>query len=111
MRELQEETGIEVENYRLVGTVLVDASDEVGVCVFVLRGEYSNGQLIQSVEGALEWHEVDQLNTLPCVADVPVLVQRVASMRVGDMPFSARSFYDEQEKLTVRFHGGDAREF
>lgn len=107
LRELREETGIAVKNYRLVGTVLVDASDEVGVCVFVLRGDYWRGELVHSTEGTLEWLEVEQLPKLPCVADVPALVQRVSSMGVDEVPFSARSFYDEQEKLTLRFFDGE----
>ena len=44
-RELEEETGLSVSDLWLCGTVLVDASDEIGVAIYILRGEYEDGNL------------------------------------------------------------------
>jgi 8-oxo-dGTP diphosphatase len=104
-RELNEEAGISVESLKLVGTILVDASDQKGVCIFVFKGQYSGGELIQSQEGALEWVPVDAVDTLPLVEDLKVLLPRVLSILPGSDPFFARSFYDENEKLRVVFGG------
>jgi hypothetical protein len=39
---------------------------------------------------------------LPTVEDVPVLIERIAGMEPGEMPFHARSYY-RNERLTIAF--------
>jgi 8-oxo-dGTP diphosphatase len=103
-RELVEETGLKDGDLWLCGTVMVDASDQTGVGIFVFRCDYPEGEALEplaSSEGALEWHHIDALNGLPLVDDLKVLLPVVASMRRGDAPFYARSFYDAQDRLRV----------
>ena len=45
----------------------------------------------------------DAVLHLPVVEDLPILLDRIHSMKRGDPPFSARSYYDENDKLTVVF--------
>jgi hypothetical protein len=40
---------------------------------------------------------------LPVVEDLPVLMEKIHGMKRGDPPFHARSYYDEQDRLTVKF--------
>jgi hypothetical protein len=40
---------------------------------------------------------------LPVVEDLPVLLDQIHNMKRGDPPFSARSYYDENEKLKIVF--------
>jgi hypothetical protein len=40
---------------------------------------------------------------LPVVEDLPILLERIHSMQRGDPPFAARSYYDQDDKLTVVF--------
>jgi hypothetical protein len=40
---------------------------------------------------------------LPVVEDLPILLAKIQNMQPGDPPFSARSYYDEHERLTVEF--------
>lgn len=110
-RELLEETGLAAD-LRLVGTVVVDASEQIGVGLYVFTGELgqtdSLGQtyvsaLHASDEGALEWLSLSELANQPFVEDVAVLLRRILQMREGDPPFAARSFYDADEKLRVEF--------
>jgi 8-oxo-dGTP diphosphatase len=100
-RELLEETGLEADLW-LCGTLLVDAG-ETGICLFVFLGEEARGSLKGSAEGTAEWVNINDLPGLPMVEDLPVLLERIHHMRRGDPPFSARSFYDDQQRLTVRF--------
>lgn len=106
-RELLEETGLTADLW-LCGTVIVDA-DETGICLFVFSGEVTGGELIASEEGLAEWVEFEQIvgadgrPPLPVVEDLPILLGRIHAMKRGDPPFSARSFYDEEGKLVVRF--------
>jgi 8-oxo-dGTP diphosphatase len=103
-REMAEETGLKGVGLRLAGTLLVDASERVGICLFIFAGECAAGDLIPSEEGALEWVSVGRLNEYPLVEDVKSLIGRILAMRPGDAPFSARSYYDGSEQLVVEIN-------
>ncbi len=100
-RELLEETGLDAELW-LCGTLIVDAG-ETGIGLYIFSGECPEGEPIPSDEGIAEWVEYDALGQLPVVEDLPVLLSRIHAMKRGDVPFSARSFYDAEGKLTVKF--------
>lgn len=102
-RELAEEAGITVEDLRLVGTILVDASPEAGISIYLLKGEYKEGFLVQSEEGALEWVHSSRLSEYPLVEDLKMILPRVLSLRNQDAPLSARSYYDSHDRLQVVF--------
>jgi hypothetical protein len=40
---------------------------------------------------------------LPVVEDLPILLSKIRHMQRGDPPFAAWSYYDEGEKLIVKF--------
>jgi len=100
-RELLEETGVTADLW-LCGTVLVDAG-EIGICLFVFCGENVRGEIKAGGEGSIEWVGRDAIPHLPVVEDLPVLLEKIHSMKRGDPPFSARSYYDENDKLNVVF--------
>jgi 8-oxo-dGTP diphosphatase len=104
-RELLEETGL-VADLQLVGTVSVDAGENIGVGLYVFLGELGQTHvsgLRPSVEGTPEWLSTSELADRPLVEDVAVLLGRILQMRAGEPPFSARSFYDADGKLKVVF--------
>jgi 8-oxo-dGTP diphosphatase len=101
-RELLEETGLAAD-LRLVGTVLVDADEKIGVGMYVFTGICPEGEPHPSEEGALEWHTISELKKLPLVEDVAILLGRILQMQAGDPPFAARSFYGENGSLKVEF--------
>jgi 8-oxo-dGTP diphosphatase len=100
-RELLEETGLTADLW-LCGTLIVDAG-ETGICLFVFCGENTQGEIKASEEGAVEWVKKEAILHLPTVEDLPVLLDRIHNMQRGDPPFSARSYYDENDKLKVVF--------
>ena len=100
-RELREEAGLEADLW-LCGTVIVDAGP-AGVCLYVFSGESKGEEPRPSKEGAPEWIAYEVASTLPTVEDLPFLLERVHRMRRGDVPFSARSFYDENDQLRIVF--------
>ncbi len=102
-RELKEEAGLIVLDLRLVGTILVDASVSTGVGIYVVRGDFLGGETRSSEEGKLEWVKLLDLDGLPLVEDLGVILQRIISMRASDAPFSARSYYDADDSLQVLF--------
>ena len=103
-RELDEETGLSAD-LGLVGTLMVDVQPEAGICIYVFTGELDSGEPRPSVEGALEWLPLNALQSYPLVEDVAILLARIQAMKAGAVPFSAHSFYDEDEKLCVEFGG------
>ncbi len=107
-RELMEETGL-VSDLKLVGTVTVDAGEEIGVALYVFTGECREGEPRPSEEGTLEWLSLSSLADQPLVEDVAVLLARILSMRADDPPFSARSFYAD-DRLKVVFSDGPNRQ-
>ena len=100
-RELREETGLDA-NLWLCGTVIVDAG-EVGICLFVFSGENYRGELTSSIEGTAEWVPYKKIGELPVAEDLPVLLSKINHMQPGDIPFTAHSFYDENQRLVVSF--------
>jgi 8-oxo-dGTP diphosphatase len=102
-RELREETGFDAKLW-LCGTVIVDAG-EVGICLFVFSGEGFQGELISSKEGTPEWVPYESIGELPAVEDLPSLLSRIHYLQPNDIPFSAHSFYDENQHLVVMFNG------
>ena len=100
-RELLEETGLTAELW-LCGILIVDAG-ELGIGLYLFSGECLEGELQPSKEGTAEWMAFDQLGELPVVEDVPILLSKIRHMQRGDPPFSARSYYDQKERLIVEF--------
>ncbi len=102
-RELAEETGLTGVDLRLVGTVLIDAGGDLGIGLFVFRGDYREGDLIESAEGGLEWVPVRRLAEYPLVEDLQTFLPHITAMQHGDPPFCARTFYDDHEQMRIVF--------
>jgi 8-oxo-dGTP diphosphatase len=100
-RELLEETGLTADLW-LCGTLIVDAG-ELGICLYFFTGECLEGEPLPSREGTAEWIPFDRIGELPVVEDLPVLLAKIHSLKHGDRPFAARSYYDEQQRLIVEF--------
>lgn len=105
-RELLEETGLTCSRMWLTGTVCVDVGEDVGVCIFVFLGEDATGELKESGEGTLHWCSHDDLKELPLLDDLHTLLPAALAVKMGGMPFSALSYYDEDENLKIRLVQG-----
>jgi 8-oxo-dGTP diphosphatase len=101
-RELLEETGL-VADLQLCGQIMVDVSDEVGVSIFVFRGEYHQGKLAPSLEGSLSWISLNELNGLPIVEDLKDLLPRVEAYSTSDPLIIGKYLYEEDGALRVSF--------
>jgi 8-oxo-dGTP diphosphatase len=101
-RELLEETGLTADLSHC-GTLFVDTGQDVGIGLFIFRGANPSGELHASREGLPEWLPLDRLTEYPLVEDVSILLEHIRQMPLGAAPFSARSFYDENEQLRLVF--------
>ena len=100
-RELFEETGLTADIW-LCGTLIVDAG-ETGIALYIFSGECDEGEPKPSKEGLAEWIHYETISELPVVEDLPMLLAKIHSMKRGDAPFSARSFYGDDGELVVAF--------
>ncbi len=102
-RELFEETSLVDIDLWLCGIITVDTRTNPGVCIFIIRGDYTQGAILPSDEGLLEWVERSTINDLPLVADLPILLPRVLEHNKGDKLIIARSLHDESGSLELIF--------
>ncbi len=103
VREMQEETSLDVIHVRFCGTIHVDAGQANGIMVFVFSAEAATRNFIDSDEGTLEWVARDQIHNLPLVEDLPILTQHLFGMRPNSPPFFAHTSYDENDELIMLF--------
>ncbi len=95
-RELTEEAGINCEDLHLAGTIMIDVREDTGILLFVFSGEKISGDLRSSDEGTLHWVEIDQLEELPVVDDIPELVMKMLESKLSGKQFFGKYLYDEK---------------
>jgi 8-oxo-dGTP diphosphatase len=102
-RELLEETGLADIDLWMCGIVTVDTQSNPGVCIFIIKGDYTQCALLLSKEGSLEWLQISALGDLPLVSDLPLLLPRVLEFKKGDPIIVAHSKYNLKGDLELTF--------
>lgn len=102
IREIQEETGLDVAHVRLRGLLHVDAGEATGILVFVFTAEALSRAFRDTDEGTLEWVPRDAVDALPLVEDLPTLLPLVFESADAP-PFFAHTSYDEQDRQIIVF--------
>ena len=105
LREVREETGLEVEDLRLVGLINIDGDQPTGIVLFVFTAASRSGEPIPSEEGSLEWVAREQFTQIALVEDLPTILPRALDLPRNAPPFFAHYHYDEHEQLIIRFTG------
>ena len=106
MREVREETGLAIDDLRLVGLINIDGDQPTGILLFVFTATSRSGDPVPSDEGTLEWIDRDLITQVDLVEDLPTILPRALDLPLNAPPFSAHYHYDEQERLIIRFTGG-----
>lgn len=101
IREMREETGLDVINVRFRGVIHVDTGHTNGIMVFVFSAEATSRGFTDSDEGTLEWVERSQLHDLPLVEDLPILIPRLFD--TDSPPFFAHTSYNADDAIVMRF--------
>jgi 8-oxo-dGTP diphosphatase len=112
VREMQEETGLEVKDVRLRAVVHVaphpsqgTGRSDVGVMLFIFTAALAGGTLRASAEGTLEWHPIADVRggAIPdLMVDLQLLLPQALTAGV---PFVASVTYDADGKVTVDTSG------
>ena len=106
IREVREETGLEIRDVRLRAVVHADAGDPtVGILFFVFTADADAFEVHESEEGTLEWVPADHLPMGEMVEDLPLLLPKVLHMGPTDPPFFAHYGYDAENRLLVTIAG------
>lgn len=101
LREVHEESGIEVSNLRLRGVVTIDVGQPVGILLFVFLADAVTTEPRPSSEGSLEWVPLHALADRDVVEDITVILpEALAADRQGAV-FFAHYAYDSQDNLLI----------
>ncbi len=106
-RELAEETGLITDDLWLCGVITVDTEEDIGIGIYVFKGECATGDPHPSDEGRLDWVEFSEVLEQPLVEDLYQVLPMVLQMRRGEPPFSAHYGYDEKGKMVVTFSSSE----
>jgi 8-oxo-dGTP diphosphatase len=104
-RELAEETGIHELPINLCGQIMIDVFDHQGVALFVFKGHYEDQTIQPSNEGELYWVPMEEIENLPLVDDLPVLLPMVYAYNAGEPIIIGKYFYNNDGKLLTKFVG------
>jgi 8-oxo-dGTP diphosphatase len=102
-RELAEETGITGVALRLVGQVMVEVDAQRGIALFIFKGTYDGEALSGSEEGSLAWVDLADLDELPVVEDLRILLPKVAAHDPADPLIYGKYLYDDGGELITLF--------
>ncbi len=101
LREIHEESGLEVRHLRLRGVVTIDAGEPVGILLFVFLADAVTTDPRPSPEGTLEWVPLEHLETYDLVEDIHVLLPKALEADRTGTVFFAQYGYDERDTLLI----------
>ncbi len=105
LREIREESGLQVHSLRLRSIHNIDAGRETGIMLFVYTAISDSRDLAgNGLEGELEWVPRERVMELDLVEDLPLLLPRILDMADNDPPLSAHVSYDAQDQIMLKFH-------
>ncbi len=107
LREIEEESGLQVHSLRLRGIHNIDAGGETGIILFVYTA-LSDTRVISEdcAEGKLEWIAKERIQDLDLVEDLPALLPRLLEMDDDQPPYHAHVSYDACDKIVLRIRDG-----
>lgn len=111
VREIKEETGLDVINVQYCGSTHIDAGQETGIVLFVFTAEATSRDTIVSEEGTLHWLSISELlktiqsdeNQMLMVEDLPIVLPLIFEQQ--QTPFFAHVSYDDADQIQFRIAG------
>lgn len=101
LRELAEETGLSRIPLNFCGQIMINAKIDLGVSVFLFRGQYNGESVSFSEEGEIAWVGLNALENVPVVEDLHVLIPRIYRFKAGDPVIIGKYEYDHAGKLII----------
>ena len=104
-REFYEETGLNLLNPWLCAVVTIDTGKGTGIGMHVFRGEMSPGKPKGTSEGLLEWVPLGDIQNVPLVEDLPVLIPKIMEIKKNSSPLFLHYNYSENDTMVI--YSGD----
>lgn len=106
IREIKEESGLDVHSLRLCAIHNIDAGYSTGILLFVFTAISENRDvLVDSAEGRLEWIARSRILEIDLVEDLPFIIPRILEMRADQPAFFVHVSYDSDDVIQMRFNG------
>lgn len=104
IREIKEESGLDVNNVRLCSIHNIDSGHESGIILFVFSAQSPTRRInVTSDEGDLHWIPIADLAQYDLVEDLPLILPRIATMSDDSPPYFAHVSYTDADKIVMRF--------
>lgn len=105
VREIKEETGLDVYDVRLRAIYNIDAGQATGIVLFVFSAwSDSRAAVADPREGTLHWIPRDSVLDYDLVEDIPHILPRILAMGDADAPLFVHVSYDENDDIIMRFN-------
>lgn len=106
VREIKEETGLDVDNVMLRGIHHIDAGATTGIMMFVFTAEAAQSAFDDpGIEGTLHWVSKNAVLDLDLVEDLPIILPKILAMQPADPPYFAHISYDDTDTIQINFTG------
>jgi 8-oxo-dGTP diphosphatase len=104
IREIKEESGIDVDDIFLCGTHMIDTGQTTGILLFTYKAFTQQRNFVEDKrEGTLHWvHQADALR-LDLVEDLPLILPRVFEAEADNNPYNVHVSYDENDQILMKF--------
>lgn len=104
IREIKEESGLDVHSVRLRTIHNIDADSETGIILFVYTAISDSRDVSQDTpEGTLEWIPKSKILDIDLVEDLPYLIPRVLDMDDNQAPIHVHVSYNMEDEIQLRF--------
>ena len=104
VREIKEESGLDVSNVKLRAIHNINAGESTGIMLFVFTAHSSSRDLIADErEGTLHWIDVNSLDQYDLVEDLPLLLPRILVMSEDPQPYFGYVSYDEDDNIRIQY--------
>ena len=108
LREIEEESGLQVHTLQLCSIHNVDAGADTGILLFVFTAESTSRDItISTPEGILEWIPQDKVLDRDLVEDLPMLLPRILNRSHNETPLYAHVSYTTEDVINLRFRERD----
>ncbi|MCB9459919.1 MAG: NUDIX domain-containing protein [Anaerolineaceae bacterium] len=104
VREIKEESGLDVSNVKLRAIHNINAGESTGIMLFVFTAHSSSRAVIADErEGTLHWIDVKSLDQYDLVEDLPLLLPRILVMSEDTQPYFGYVSYDDDDNIRIQY--------
>lgn len=104
VREIKEETGLDVFDVRLRGVHNINTGGDGGIVLFTFTAHSDSRDItVESPEGSLHWIPTAEIAGLDLVEDLPYILPRVLAMPDAAPPYFLHVSYDADDQIVLRF--------